>query len=450
MNLNVLNKKNNFNNFGLKYELLKIINEVGYLNPTEIQLKCIPLFLKGKDILAVAKTGSGKTAAFIIPILNNIKYNNNLQALILSPTRELVIQIFNFFKLFSKYFKNIRIVSLYGGQSYKIQFINLRKFPNIIIATPGRLLDHINRKTLFLNNINFLVIDEADEMLHMGFIKDVKNIINMITSKHQTALFSATMPLIIKNIIKNIMNNPVEIIINNFNLNIKQYYCFINFRNKVDCLFKFLEIENFDRLIIFVKTKDYSLKLSSLIEKKGYNSSPLNGDMNQSLREKIILNFRKGLINILIATDIASRGLDINNVNLIINYDIPYNLNIYIHRIGRTGRADKIGKSILFLEKKDSNFLFKIRRIYNDVKLLSIPNFNDLLSFRLNKIILLINSNLNKKNFIINFYKILLNKIKKMSNKKLLDISISFLIYLYEKNFSKLSYFDLNFIKKFK
>ncbi len=444
---NIFNNKINFNNFGLKDKLLKVIYELGYSNPTKIQYKCIPLFLKGKDVLAIAKTGSGKTAAFVIPILNVIKNNNNLQVLVLSPTRELVIQISNFFKLFSKYFINIKILPLYGGQNYNIQFFNLKKFPNIIIATPGRLLDHLNRKTLFINNINILVIDEADEMLHMGFIKDVKSIISMIKSNHQTALFSATMPFSIKRIINNIMNNPIEIIINDVNLNIKQYYCLINENNKIDCLLKFLEIEIFKRLIIFVKTKNCCLKLSSLLEKKGYNSSPLNGDMNQYLREKIILNFRNGIINILIATDIASRGLDINDIDLIINYNIPYDLNVYIHRIGRTGRAGKIGKTILFLDRKNIKFLYKIKKLYS-INYIKIPNFNDLINFRLKKIILLIDLNLNKNIKFINFYKNFLNKIKILSKKDLFEITLSFLIYFYEKNFSKLSFNDLRFLVK--
>ncbi len=444
----------NFNNFGLNSNLLKVIKEIGYKYPTEIQKKCIPLFLKGQDILAIAKTGSGKTASFVLPILNKVNIKNNLQILVLSPTRELVIQISNFFKIFSKYIKNIKILPLYGGQSYKIQFLNLKLKPHIIVATPGRLLDHINKKkTLSLSNIKMLVIDEADEMLHMGFINDVKIIINKISCLHQTALFSATMSLVIRKIIKDIMNNPKEIIISDkYNLNIKQYYCFINFKNKFDTLIKFLEIEFFTRLIIFVKTKDFSLKLSSLIEKKGYLCSPLNGDMNQFLREKIILNFRKGIKTILIATDIASRGLDIKDVNLIINYDIPYDTNSYIHRIGRTGRADNIGKAILFLERKDMKFLLNIKRIFNNnINQIFIPKFKDLLNCRLNKIISLIENNLNRNNLTLNFYNKFLNKIIKSCNKKLFEITVSYLIYIYEKNFSKLFYKDiLNIEKKFK
>ncbi len=455
MNLNSFNNINNFDNLGLNKRLLKIIYDIGYKVPTDIQIKCIPLFLKGKDILSIAKTGSGKTASFVLPILNNIEFNNNLQVLILSPTRELVIQIFNFFKLFIKYFKKIKIISIYGGQSYNIQFNNLKKKPNIIIATPGRLLDHLNKKTICLYNIKILVIDEADEMLHMGFINDVKNIIKNIKIKHQTALFSATMSLDITKIARNIMNNPEEIILNkdNINLNIIQYFCFINSKFKTNILINFLETEIFNRLIIFVKTKDFSLKLSSLLEKKGYLSSALNGNINQSLREKIIYNFRNGFINILVATDIASRGLDIDNVNLIINYDIPYNICSYIHRIGRTGRADNIGKSILFLENKDLRFLRLINRKFNNnIKRIYVPDFNTLLNVRFNKILHLIKKNFNKNYLLLNFYKNLLNKITNFFNdkKEIQDITLSLLILVYENNFSKISYKDLLKFKNIK
>ncbi len=446
MNLNQFNI-NNFNDFGLNKELLKIIYNIGYKIPTEIQVRCIPAFLRGKDILAIAKTGSGKTASFVLPILNNIKINNDLQVLIITPTRELVIQIYNFFKLFINYFKKIKILSLYGGQNYNIEFNNLKNKPNIVIATPGRLLDHINRKTIYLTNIKILVIDEADEMLHMGFIKDVKIIIKNIKILHQTALFSATMSFHIYKITKNIMNNPEEIILNKnkINLNIVQYYCFINYKFKINTLMKFLETENFIRLIIFVKTKDFSLKLSSLLEKKGYLSSALNGDINQNLREKIILNFRNGLIKILVATDVASRGLDISDVNLIINYDLPYNINSYIHRIGRTGRANNIGKAILFLEKKDLKFLNLINKKFNNnIKRINIPNFNTLLDFRFNKILDLIKKNFYRNNLILNFYKSFLEKIiNNLDNKEILDITLSLLILVYENNFSKISYKDL-------
>ncbi len=447
---------NNFNNFNLNKNLLKVIEQIGYKKPTEIQLKCIPLFLKGHDILGIAKTGSGKTASFVLPILNIINNKINiLQALILSPTRELVIQITNIFKLFSKYIKNIKIVSLYGGQKYNIQFYNLKNKPQIIIATPGRLLDHLNRKTLNLNLIKILVLDEADEMFHMGFIKDVKKIIYNIKCIHQTALFSATMPFTIKNIVKKFMSNHKEIILSNNNfINIKQYFCYVNFKNKIDVLIKFLENELFKAIIIFVNTKNFSSKLSYLIEKQGYLCSCLNGDMNQFLREKIINNFRKNKINILVATDVASRGLDLDRVDLVINYDIPYDINSYIHRIGRTGRADNIGKTILLLEFKNRKFLFNIRKFMKcNINKIDIPNDKDLFKKRLLKIVDLIKiKSFDDSKQFIDFYKNFLFKISNLCNKKLLSISIILLRIVYEQNFPTISYKNLleNFKSYFK
>lgn len=346
----------NFSNFKFKKKILNMIYELGYKKPTDIQIKCIPYFLKGFDILGIAKTGSGKTAAFILPILNNININlTHIQVLILVPTRELNIQITDSFKMFSKYEKKIKILSLYGGQKYNIQIYGLKRRPHIIIATPGRLLDLLKRNMINISLVKFLVIDEADEMLRMGFINDVKYIISCIKIKHQTALFSATMPVSIKRIINEFMFCPKEIILNVSKndilpVNIKQYYCIINsFKNKLETLMKFLEIEKYINVIIFVSTKIYTIKLSKLIEKRGYSCSPFNGDMNQKLREKILYDFKNFKLSILVATDVASRGLDIKNVDLVVNYDLPNDIESYVHRIGRTGRAGNFGKAILFL-----------------------------------------------------------------------------------------------------
>ncbi len=437
-----------FNKFKLKNELLKVIKEIGYIKPTKIQKICIPLFLEGHDILGIAKTGSGKTASFVLPLLNKILLNNNnLQVLVLAPVRELVIQITNSFILFSKYIKNIKILSLYGGQKYNIQFLGLKKKPNIIIATPGRLLDHLKRKTLNLLKIKFLVLDEADEMFKMGFINDVKKIILNIKFKHQTVLFSATMSEKIKKIIYRFMKFPKEINLSLDNYknilpeNIYQYYCLIySYKFKLNILMKFLEIEKFNALIIFVRTKIFTVKLSNFIEKYGYICSPLNGDMNQNLREKIINDFRNGKISILIATDIASRGLDIKLVDLIINYDLPIDYNSYIHRIGRTGRFDKIGKAILFIEKKELKFLYNLKKnIKFKIKKISIPNNNILLKNRIDKVINLIYKKFNKK---INkdFYKNILNIIKKKLNINKYNLNLILLDIIYNNMLFKIKY----------
>ncbi len=442
----LVNKYLNFNNFNLKKNILRILSEIGYKKPTKIQIKCIPLFLKGYDILGVAKTGSGKTASFVLPVLNNIILNVNfIQVLVLTPTRELTIQITNSFIKFSKYIK-VKILSLYGGQKYSIQLNNLKKKPNIIVGTPGRLLDHIRRNTLNISNIKTLIIDEADEMFRMGFIKDVENIIFNIKSNHQTALFSATMPISIKNIVNKFMNSPKEIFLdykNKSNIlpkNIKQYFCFIpKSINKLNVLVNFLEIESFNTVIIFVRTKIYTIKLSNYIKSKGYNCSPFNGDMNQNLREKVLDDLRNSKINILVATDVASRGLDIRNINLVINYDIPFDIEIYIHRIGRTGRAGDFGKTILFVNNKERYFLYSLQRYTNSViKKISIPDENILKKIRKIKLINYLQKyiNIDKKNENYFLYKNIILNLIKVNSISFEKISCILLKIIYERKFN--------------
>ncbi len=438
----------NFSDFKLKSEILKIINEVGYKKPTLIQLRCIPLILDGYDLLGIAKTGSGKTASFVLPLLNNIKLNNLLQVLVLAPTRELVIQIRDSFILFSKYIIKLNILSLYGGQKYSVQISFLKKRPNIIIATPGRLIDLFKRKLFNFNNIKFLVIDEADEMLRKGFIDDVIKIISFIKCKHQTVLFSATICNSVRKIIKKFMTFPKEINLslisdNNKNYlpkNIKQYYCFVSYRNKLNILIKFLESERYRAVLIFVKTKNYTIKLYNILYKYGYNCSALNGDMNQNLRELTINNFRNKKIDILIATDIASRGLDFDNIDLVINYDIPMDIKSYVHRIGRTGRADNKGKTILFIDNIGKKFLFLIKKkLKVNILKKNIPNNKNIFNRRIEKILFKINifsENINNK-FYIKVLNILLNsKIINNNYKKLSFIFLKIIYNFYFKNLS--------------
>ncbi len=448
----MINNKNNFfsfSNLKLKKELLEVIKEIGYTKPTNIQIKCIPLYLKGCDILGIAKTGSGKTASYVLPILNCILLNSNLlQALVLVPTRELSIQISNYFKIFCKYIK-FKVLSLYGGQKYNIQLIGLKDKPNIIVSTPGRLIDYLNRGLLNLNNIKYLVLDEADEMLRFGFLNDVKKILSYIKNKHQTSLFSATISNNIKNIASKFMFFPKEINlsfnnnnkIDNIPKNIKQYYCLIYFfKDKFNILVKFLEIEKFNAIIIFVRTKSYTIKLSNLLIKIGYSCAPLNGDMDQNLREKTIYNLRNNKISILVATDIASRGLDINNVDLIINYDLPMDIKSYIHRIGRTGRAEKIGKAILFIEKKELFFLNMLKNKINVfINKINIPNNKTILKKRINNIIIKIKNLYRKENILNNkFYLNILNTINnKLNIKNKIFLNLILLKMFYENNFIK-------------
>ncbi len=448
------NKSYSFSQFGFKNEILCVVKELGYSIPTDIQISCIPKFMKGYDIIGIAKTGSGKTASFVLPILNNLINNNVLQVLVLAPTRELAIQICDCFKLFSKYINNIKTLALYGGQKYSIQISLLKKGSQIIVATPGRLLDYIKNKIINLSFLKVLVIDEADEMLRMGFIYDVEKIISNLNKNRQTALFSATMPPSIKKIVLKFMKNPKEIsVLGNNNivpLNIKQYYCCVFNKYKLNTLIKFLEIEEYNSVIIFVRTKSTTTFLSSYLEKRGYVSSPLNGDMNQFLREKIIKNLRNGKLTILVATDIAARGLDINNISLIINYDIPLDFESYIHRIGRTGRAGNIGKAILLLERRNRKYFFSLKKFINSqINEIKVPNDKILLEKRLFKLSNLIKLNIvNNKNNIFNF----LNKILKIIQDKYYisqeNLLLSLLKIVYEKYFSYFTYENISSLEE--
>lgn len=388
----MINRTNvSFINLGLSNKILSALNDLGYKKPSLIQKKCIPYLLNGHDVLGIAQTGSGKTAAFSLPLINNINHSlNKIQILILVPTRELAIQVTESIKNFSKNINYIRVISIYGGQSYQKQIKYLKQNPKILVGTPGRLLDHIKRKTINLSYLTSLVLDEADKMLKMGFIEDVQNIMSKIPNKYQIALFSATMPKKIKNITRRFMKSPKEINIQ-FNKiespKIEQNYCIIHGIKKNEALIRFLEIENFKSVIVFVRTKNKTLEISKELEKNGYNSSPLNGDMNQSLREKTLNYFKNGNFNILIATDIAARGLDVKRINLVINYDIPIDIESYIHRIGRTGRAGGNGKAILFVNYYEKKLLNNIKKnTKNKITKIELPDLKILQEKRKEKI----------------------------------------------------------------
>lgn len=364
--MNIIDNK--FSKLGLSDTILKSLNQINYINPSPIQNKCIPLLLKGYDVLGLAKTGSGKTAAFSLPFLNNLNINlKSTQILVLVPTRELAIQVSRSIMEFAKFVQNINILALYGGQKYESQLRILRKGAQVVIGTPGRLLDHLQRGTLNLSKLKFLVLDEADEMLKMGFIEDVETIMKKIPDNHQTALFSATMPEKIRRITKKFMKNPKEISVDsgpNKLPDIIQRYCLV-YGRKTDILMRFLEVEKFDAVIVFVRTKNATIEVSEFLEKHGYNSSPLNGDMNQNLREQTLERLKNGSIDILIATDVAARGLDVERISLVINYDIPKNSESYIHRIGRTGRAGRTGCALLFVENNERRLLKSIEHTIN-------------------------------------------------------------------------------------
>ncbi|VFP83273.1 DEAD/DEAH family ATP-dependent RNA helicase [Candidatus Erwinia haradaeae] len=354
-----------FSSLGLKEDLLKSLNAMGYVKPSPIQSECIPHLLAGRDVLGMAQTGSGKTAAFALPLIHNISLTLKVpQILVLAPTRELAVQVSEAMAEFSKNMKGLHVVAIYGGQRYDVQLRALRQGPQVVVGTPGRLLDHLKRGTLNLSNLRGLVLDEADEMLRMGFIEDVEIIMSQIPDSHQTALFSATMPEAIRRITKRFMKDPQEIRIQSSvttRPDINQSYWAV-YGRKTDALTRFLESEDFDAVIIFVRTKSATLEVAEALEITGYNSAALNGDMNQALREQTLERLKDGRLDILIATDVAARGLDVERISLVINYDIPMDVESYVHRIGRTGRAGRAGRAILFVENRERRLLRNIER----------------------------------------------------------------------------------------
>lgn len=368
-----------FNDLGLPESLISAITEMGFTNPSPIQQACIPHLLNGRDVLGMAQTGSGKTAAFSLPLLAQIEANiRTPQMLVMAPTRELAIQVADACEQFSKYIKGLNIVTLYGGQRYDIQLRALRQGSQVVVGTPGRILDHIRRGTLNLSELRFMVLDEADEMLRMGFIDDVEEVMSKLPEQHQTALFSATMPEPIRRITRHFMQNPQEVKIQASQQNlpdITQSCWYVNGVRKNEALLRFLEVENFDAAIIFVRTKTATLDLAELLEKHGHSAAALNGDMTQQLREQTLDRLRNNRLNILIATDVAARGLDVERISLVINYDIPLDAESYIHRIGRTGRAGRAGRALLFVESRERRLLRNVERlIKKQIDEVELPN----------------------------------------------------------------------------
>ncbi|UQY44625.1 DEAD/DEAH family ATP-dependent RNA helicase [Erwinia sp. PK3-005] len=374
-----------FSDLGLNEFILKALNDLGYEKPSPIQAACIPHLLEGRDVLGMAQTGSGKTAAFSLPLLNTLDPELKApQILVLAPTRELAVQVAEACNEFSKHMHGVNVLALYGGQRYDVQLRALRQGPQIVVGTPGRLLDHLKRGTLDLSNLRGLVLDEADEMLRMGFIEDVETIMAQIPEGHQTALFSATMPEAIRRITRRFMKDPQEVRIQSSittRPDISQSYWTV-WGRKTDALVRFLEAEDFDAAIIFVRTKNATLEVAEALERSGYSSAALNGDMNQALREQTLERLKDGRLDILIATDVAARGLDVERISLVVNYDIPMDSESYVHRIGRTGRAGRAGRALLFVENRERRLLRNIERTMKlTIPEVELPN-GELLSAR--------------------------------------------------------------------
>ena len=358
-----------FRDLDLIEPVLKAVESAGYETPSPIQAKIIPFMLDGRDVLGQAQTGTGKTAAFALPILSRIDLKQkDPQVLVLAPTRELAIQVAEAFQSYASKLTGFHVLPVYGGQDYSTQLRQLRRGVHVIVGTPGRVMDHMRKGTLKLDRLKTLVLDEADEMLRMGFIDDVEWVLEQIPEKRQIALFSATMPTVIRKIAQKHLHNPEQITIKVKTAtadNIRQRFWFVSGVHKLDALTRILEAEEFDGMIIFVRTKTATIELAEKLEARGHSASAINGDMSQQLRERSINNLKQGKLDILIATDVAARGLDVDRITHVVNYDIPYDTESYIHRIGRTGRAGRTGDAILFVSPREKRLLSNIERATN-------------------------------------------------------------------------------------
>jgi ATP-dependent RNA helicase DeaD len=355
-----------FASFNFSEALNKALAEINFTIPSAIQAQTIPLLLEGRDAIALAQTGTGKTAAFALPILQNLDPSiNNTQALILAPTRELAIQVAEQFQILSTYQRGVTVAVLCGGQEYGKQLKQLRSGAQIVVGTPGRILDHIARGTLVLDNLRTFILDEADEMLRMGFIEDVETILARLPAKRQMALFSATMPHRIRQIANTYLQNAASVEIRMETATVKsieQRFVFASGPQKPEVLMRVLAVEEYQGVIVFVRTKSSTEEVAEHLQGQGLRAMAIHGDITQALRERIIAQFKQGAIDILVATDVAARGLDVDRVTHVINYDMPHDNEVYVHRIGRTGRAGRSGVAILFVTPKESRLITSLER----------------------------------------------------------------------------------------
>ncbi|MDH5180789.1 MAG: DEAD/DEAH box helicase [Gammaproteobacteria bacterium] len=368
-----------FRQLALIEPVLKALEAVGYETPSPIQAETIPLLLEGRDLVGQAQTGTGKTAAFALPILSRIDLTiRDPQVLVLAPTRELAIQVAEAFQKYAAAMKDFHVMPIYGGQEYGRQINMLKRGVHVVVGTPGRVMDHMRRGTLKLDNLKALVLDEADEMLRMGFIDDVEWILSQTPTTRQIALFSATMPTAIRRIAKQYLNDPAEVTIKTVTTtaaSIRQRYWLVSGLHKLDALSRILEAEDFSAIIIFVRTKLMTVELEEKLAARGYAAAALSGDIQQKQRERIIEKLKGGQIDIVIATDVAARGLDVERISHVINYDIPTDTEAYVHRIGRTGRAGRKGDAILFVAPRERNLLKAIERATRQqIDLMELPS----------------------------------------------------------------------------
>ncbi|WP_448480983.1 DEAD/DEAH box helicase [Pseudoxanthomonas mexicana] len=374
-----------FADLGLPAPVMAAVTAVGYETPSPIQAATIPAMLAGRDVLGTAQTGTGKTAAFALPVLANINASaGKPQALVLAPTRELAIQVAEAFQKYAGKIPGFHVLPIYGGQSYYPQLQALKRGVHVVVGTPGRVIDHLERGSLDLSGLTTLVLDEADEMLRMGFIDDVETVLKKTPETRQVALFSATMPPAIRRIAQTYLKEPVEVNIaskTTTSANIRQRYWWVSGMHKLDALTRILEVEPFDGMIVFARTKAATEELADKLQARGLAAAAINGDMQQAAREKTIQQLKDGKLDILVATDVAARGLDVERISHVLNYDIPYDTESYVHRIGRTGRAGRTGDAILFVTPREKGMLRAIERAtrqpIEEMQLPSVEAVND-------------------------------------------------------------------------
>ena len=355
-----------FDDLDLSDDVVRAVKKVGFETPSPIQAATIPILAQGQDVVGLAQTGTGKTAAFALPILSRLdRSQKKPQALVLSPTRELALQVADAFQEFADHLGGVHVLPIYGGQSYGIQLSGLRRGAHIVVGTPGRVIDHLERGSLDLSELKYLVLDEADEMLNMGFQEDVERILADTPEHKQTALFSATMPASIRRLSKQYLEDPREVTIKSQQRtadNIHQQYLLVNHHYKLDALTRILEVTEFDAMIMFARTKQNTEELAEKLRARGFSAAAINGDMAQNQRERTVDQLRDGRLDILVATDVAARGLDVERISHVVNYDIPHDTESYVHRIGRTGRAGRSGEAILFVTPRERRLLRSIER----------------------------------------------------------------------------------------
>ena len=415
-----------FRDLALSDAVLRALADVGYESPSPIQAQTIPVLLSGKDMLGQAQTGTGKTAAFALPALTKIDLTRHEpQVLVLVPTRELALQVSEAFLRYAAHLQGFHVLPIYGGQSYQPQLNALRRGVHVVVGTPGRVIDHMNRGTLKLSGLTLLVLDEADEMLRMGFIDAVESILEQTPPQRQVALFSATIPAPIRRIAAKHLRTPVEVTIKSKTstaTNIRQRYWMVSGMHKLDALTRILEAETFDGMLVFTRTKQATVELAEKLEARGFAAAPLNGDIAQPLRERTVARLKAGQIDIVVATDVAARGLDVERIGHVVNYDVPYDTESYVHRIGRTGRAGRKGEAILFIAPRERNMLRAIERATRQViEPMNLPSVDAVNTLRIAKFKQRITETIAKGDG--NLYRPVLEQLEAESGLPLMDIA---------------------------